>query len=382
MQVKAIKLKDTPFDNFHTEVDGRWEYEDFVGGEHPDWFEDWISFDCLLADDPHDTIWCGLTSFANDIFYAYDRAAGAFRSMNYPRVADPYDAKFHRSLLFDGEGKIWAATALLHDIDRYYDAPGGALVHFDPVTERIEVVARPMPHLYIQSIAMDTARGLIYGQTFTPERLFRYEVSTGRVVDLGPTSSGFRMCQGQAIAVDDRGACWGIWGVTRAWLNEPGPDELRLWRYHPDVGKIEFMKHGLPRLDGLRGTSGPDGVHAGPDGAVYMGTCEGLLCRIDPASAEVKAIGKPGSGQRLAGLANGPDGHLYGTAGSDGSVILFRYEVGSGCLAELGPVRDGDSHEPAWHIHDIAIAADGTIYAGENDVPHRSGYLWEISGVL
>ena len=33
----------------------------------------------------------------------------------------------------------------------------------------------------------------------------------------------------------------------------------------------------------------------------------------------------------------------------------------------------------AYQLHDMTIAADGTIYAGENDVPYRSGYLWEIT---
>ena len=38
---------------------------------------------------------------------------------------------------------------------------------------------------------------------------------------------------------------------------------------------------------------------------------------------------------------------------------------------------DGD--EPAWQIHDVTITPDGVMYAGENDNPRRSGYLWEIT---
>jgi len=91
MKVTARKLKDARFDNFHSEVDGRWDYEQFVDGQHLDWREDCISFDCLLADDRRDTIWCGLTSFATDIFYAYDRKTGRLRSMNYSDVGDRYD---------------------------------------------------------------------------------------------------------------------------------------------------------------------------------------------------------------------------------------------------------------------------------------------------
>ena len=57
----ARKLKDRRFANFHSEVEGKWDYEQFVDGSHPEWFHDWISFDCLLADEPRETIWCGLT---------------------------------------------------------------------------------------------------------------------------------------------------------------------------------------------------------------------------------------------------------------------------------------------------------------------------------
>lgn len=382
MKVTAKKLKDARFDNFHTEVEGRWDYERFVGGQHPDWFEDWISFDCLLADDQRDTIWCGLTCFATDIFYAYDRETDQFRSMNYSEVGDRYDAKFHRSLLFDADGKIWAATALLHDVDRYLDAPGGALVRFDPTTEELQIVTRPMPHLYIQSIAMDVERRIIYGQTFTPERLFRYDLADGAVTDLGPIGSGFQMAQGEAVVVDRSGACWGSWGLTRAWLNQPGPDALRLWRYHPDKERIEFFQHGLPRVDGSHGFAKLDGAHVGPDGAIYMGTAEGLLCRVDPQTAQVRAIGKPCPARRMAGLICGPDDKLYGTAGSDGMVMAFSYDPDKDELQTLGRIVDAEIGECAWHIHGLAMTRDGTIYAGENDVPYRSGYLWEITDIL
>ncbi len=381
MNVRPIKLLDTRFKDFHSGM-VHWDYEDFVGDAHRDWKKDWISFDSLLADDERSTIWCGLTSFAGDIFYAYDRKKGKFRGMDFQKVGDRYDAKFHRALLFGADGEIWAATSLLHDIDRYWDAPGGAIVRFDPRTDKTEIVARPMPHLYIQGLTIDRERGILYGVTLTPERAFRYDIATGKVTDLGPTGSGFRMAQGATLAVDRTGACWGTWGLTRAWLSTPAPDEIRLWRYHPDRGRIEYLKHGLPRLHGAVGTALADEVHTGPDGAVYMGTGEGLLCRIDPESYEVKAIAKPGPARRLAALANGSDGKLYGTAGNDGAVIFFSYDPRDGKVVDHGIVADPQNNERAWHIHNLAICRDGTIYAGENDNPYRSSYLYEITGVF
>jgi hypothetical protein len=48
-------------------------------------------------------------------------------------------------------------------------------------------------------------------------------------------------------------------------------------------------------------------------------------------------------------------------------------------MKNLGPLADAESGESIWHIHGLTIASDGTIYGGENDVPYRSGYLWEIA---
>ena len=101
MRVNAIKLKDTRFEGFETHVDGRWNYDDFFKEENSQWVNDWISFDCVLADEQRNTIWCGLTQFGGEIFYAYDVKSGQFRNMHYRDVGDRYDAKFHRSLLFE-----------------------------------------------------------------------------------------------------------------------------------------------------------------------------------------------------------------------------------------------------------------------------------------
>jgi streptogramin lyase len=379
IQVRAHALNTARFEGFHENVEHRWNYADFLQNENRNWHDHWTSFDCLLADDARNVVWCGITNFATDIFQVFDRDTEQFESLNFPAVGDRYDAKFHRSLAFDGDGNIWAATALLHDIDRYLDAPGGALIRFNPDTRDIQIVDRPKPHVYIQSIVIDRERGLLYGQMFTPEFVFVFDLENQRFTELGVVGSGFAMGQSQALAVDCTGTVWGTWSLTRAWLWTPGSDQFRLWNYHPDRGRIQFLDYGLPMMSGRRGFSHADGVHAGPDGAIYMGTVEGLLCRIDPDDHEIAVIGKPGPHRRLAAMANGPDGWLYGSAGQDGAANIFRYDPASGALEDLGMVYDPVLRERAFQLHDMTIAADGTIYAGENDVPYRSGYLWEIT---
>ena len=74
------------------------------------------------ADD--DRVYLGITSFNADIFRAFDRATGEFEDLGYGKVADPFDAKFHRSLVrWEKDGCLYGAIALLHDIDRYWEAP-------------------------------------------------------------------------------------------------------------------------------------------------------------------------------------------------------------------------------------------------------------------
>lgn len=378
IRVRAHQLNAARFKGFHDTVEHRWDYSDFLREENSSWLKHWTSFDCLLADEERNVVWCGITNFATDIFYVFDRETEHFESLDYPSVGDRYDAKFHRSLEFDGAGNIWAATALLHDVDRYLDAPGGALIRFNPDTRDIQIVDRPKPHVYIQSMTIDRERGLLYGQMFTPEYVFVYDLETFKFQELGVVGSGFAMGQSQTLAIDRTGTVWGTWSLTRAWLNTSGSDQFRLWNYHPDHGRIRFLDHGLPTLSGRDGFAHADGVHAGPDGAIYMGTAEGLLCRIDPDDHAIAVIGKPGPHRRLAAMANGPDGMLYGSAGQDGTANLFRYDPARDSLEELGMIYDPVLHERAFQLHDMVITSDGTIYAGENDVPYRSGYLWEI----
>jgi hypothetical protein len=118
----------------------------------------------------------------------------------YKRLNDGFDAKFHRSLVrHDKNGCLYAATALLHDIDSYWEAPGGVMVKYDVANEKLEKIALPMPHNYIQMICLDQQHDVIYGVTFNPERMLSYDLNTRVSRDLGPISSGFEFTQAQNV---------------------------------------------------------------------------------------------------------------------------------------------------------------------------------------
>ena len=71
-------------------------------------------------------------AFDADIFKAYDRKSDKFVDLGYASVADPFDAKFHRALERGPDGCLYGAIALLHCADRFLEAPGGAIVKYDP----------------------------------------------------------------------------------------------------------------------------------------------------------------------------------------------------------------------------------------------------------
>lgn len=378
MRVRAIPWQRAQFGDAWSEtIEDRWEYGDFL--RDPAWRRQWVSMDSLLYHAPDDRVYLGITSFDADIFRAYDRRSDTFVDLGYARVADPFDAKFHRSLVrWEKDGCLYGAIALLHDIDRYHDAPGGAIVRYDPASGALEKIGIPLPHVYIQSICLDSTRGVLYGQTFTPERMIRFDLTTREATDLGPISSGFGMAQGENIELDEAGCAWCGWSVTRAWQNEPGVDSHRLCKFDPEAGRIRYFNAGLPRPDGAYGTVKVEGLFLLAPGRLYASGANGSLFRIDQDSGKGKYLGTPipDRRSRLTTLRIGPDGAAYGVTGRDGRCEVIRFDWTAERWELLGPVTDGD--EACWQVHDVAISADGVLYAGENDHPRRSGYLWEI----
>lgn len=378
MKVKAHALFDLRIDDWYGSIEDKWEYSDFIGNAPVR--KRLISFDSVLADPGSDLVYLGITSFNADIFRAYNRATGEFIDLGYSRVSDRFDAKFHRALYKSTDGFIYGAVALLHDVDNYWNAPGGSVVRYDPSSGSIEKIATPMQHVYIQGMAVDESRRTAYLQTFTPEYLMAFDLDTCESRTLGLTGSGYGMGQGETIVLDAKQRVWGGWSLTRAWQQSgAGIDQFRLFRYDPEDDRIEFFRHGLPCLGGKDGYAHLDGLISAPDGYLYAGSGEGGLFRINPDSAEIELIGVPCPPVRIAAFDMGPDGYLYGIGGRYGNATLFRLDLDTRKYQVLGKLYDPDINDSAWQIHDMSFAPDGTIFAGENDNIHRSSYLWEIT---
>ena len=379
--VTAHIYKNQRFDNWESEVQGRWTIEDLRANSA--YCNEWISFDSLAWDEASKSLYIGLTSINNDIFHVFDPATRQFRSLNFHRISNKYDAKFHRSLEIDQDGLIYAATALLHDVDQQFSAPGGKLLSYDPQADLYKVLDIPIQRQYIQSIKLDTRRKLIYGFTYPGEYLFCYDIEAHHTRTLAFIGNGVMLCQPHCSALDSKGRLWATWGESRAYEDIVGPTPVRIFCYDPDQDQFTWYKHGFPKCS-PNDPARVDHMMLASDGFIYVGTVAGGFSRMDPSTGAVEDLGRPYPGERLAGLVQAPDGLIYGAGNSGygpdqkGEARLFAFNPQDKQLEDLGPIFDSNLGLGAVKIHMLVATADGTLFAGENDNIYRSSYLWEI----
>ena len=232
------------------------------------------------------------------------------------------------------------------------------------MTDEIKILAIPVSHEYIQTIALDKKRKIIYGFTWPSHNFFKYNVKTGMSTNFGRMGS-----HPHIPSVDDNGNLWGQWSLY-------GNSQAYLFKYNPYDDKPAFLRKSLPGTYTLD-TGGIDGMLNGGDGYVYIGTVSGSLLRLNPKNVEIEYLGKPYPGTRLAGLAIGNDGLLYGGGGENYNTFLFAYDREKKKFYDIARIYDPDINEACVIVHHITITEDRTIYAAETDNFERSGFLWE-----
>lgn len=379
MKVEAFAIRDQRLDDWDRRVAGRWSIEELRAD--PAYRDGWLSIDCLSWDAERQLMYLGLTLINTDIFWSFDPATGQFASLGFQTVSDRFDAKLHRSLTRDVDGSYLLATALLHDMDQQFDAPGGKLLRYRPDQASYELLGRPIPRQYVQSIVLDPERRLLYGFTYPAEHMFVHDLGNGRSRQLAYLGNSRMICQPHNAVLDRQGRVWGTWGENRAFEYQIGDSPLRYFCFDPDTEAFTWFQYGPPKT-GAGDTGAIDHMLLADDGLIYVGTVAGGLSSLDPATGEVRNLGKPFPGGRLAGLVQARDGHLYGAgnAGLDaqghGTASLFRYHPASGRLDQLGRIFDPQRKDGAVKVHMLVEGEDGVLYAGENDNCYRSSYLW------
>jgi hypothetical protein len=361
---KAYILKDIDLASVNADFDGRDSLSLKEG--NPEIYNNQVATVCMVYNPNDGLLYLGLTAWTTDILYTFDPATKQFQSLGYDRISEPYEVKCHRSLELASDGTIWFATACLHEVNHRFDAPGGAIGKIPASTRTPEKVAIPCKHDYIQTITLDDKRGLIYGQTYPVFKFFVYDIESGRVDDhdyMGSIS--------HVSALDDDGCFWSTWGFGH-----------RFYKYDPATRKITFFNGRMPNSvqdsNIMYPGAGPvDVMVNGGDGNLYIGSCGGSLCKLDPTSGEATYLGHPAPTRRAPGLIHYRDSLLLGICGDEDGGTVYTYDMETGLIKVIGAIQDSDTGLKLYRVHDVRKGPGNTIYVGETDVPTRSGYLWE-----
>jgi len=103
IQVKAYALRELHYGNFHRAFNG-WTFRDFKNDSQA--LHEWIAFTTVMYCPVDGLVHCGLTRFDNDILYVFDPESETFHSLNYHKIAESFEVKIHRSLVFHDDGYI------------------------------------------------------------------------------------------------------------------------------------------------------------------------------------------------------------------------------------------------------------------------------------
>ncbi len=346
---------------------------------HEDIRKNFIGFTTIIYNPNDKLLYCGINSFENDIFYTFNPETKEFRSLKYYETqgAEKYDVKVHRSLCLDDDGIIYGATAGLHGVPEYNQAPGGKIFRYDPQKDKLEILSIPLPHLYIQTITMDKKRKIIYGCTYPTGHLFRYEIKTDKARDLG-----LLITAPHRPVVDREGNLWASYHRNYPPSN-PG---LELLKYNPDEDKVYYGP--WPKsCQMVKNKKGIDDMVLGPDEMIYIGTVTGELIRLNPQIPEMEYLGKPFHSTRMD-VKFGPDSLLYiasgygdiqegGYGGKDTGI--FTYNIDTGKFDFYGYIYDQKRKEGLVMVHDIAVTDGRIVYVAESDNMTRTCYFWECT---
>lgn len=397
MRIQAYRLRDTKLRGWNEEIVGRWSYRDLTADR--EWFYGWISFDSVMYNPDDEAVYCGLNSLDGDLLYRFDPQKGTFECLNTRQWADPYDVKIHRTILHHPDDHcLYFATSMLHDMDQQQRAQGGKLVRFDPRTGHYDILGVPAPRLYVQSIAADWKRNILYSFTYPAEAVYRTGIQDRASRLVAYIGNAILFAQPHNAVVDGNGWLWGTWAETRAWDEIVGSVPVRLFKYHPDTDCLVFFDHGLPRWnekgllpDANGGTDAVPGALAETrhrddfgfcdsmvfDGSryIYAGTVAGVLSRIDTASGKVEKLANVLSTGRFPALGY-RDGILYGAGGMHGRTQLIRWDTRGEKIERFTDLVDERAGDRPARVHELAVDRQHRLYLGENDNHDRSSYLW------
>ncbi len=281
---------------------------------------------------------------------------------------------------------------------------GGHLLAFDMKTKTFEDLGIGPNKEGIITMNMDTKRGLIYGLSWPTGILFRYDLATKEMKDLGPVTG-----KGEdGVGKDFRVICRSI---------AIDPDNGDVYFTNAE-GKIKCLKSGKDVVETIEGedmvkdyfgtydiwTSGSMAYNwrqvfwYSPERKIYgVHGNSGYLFRFDPAGPRIDVLERltsipsklSGMGDQFSygylGFKLGPDGRtIYYLTGApiyiDGKRVkgalttakgeakgledlhLITYDIPTGKYLDHGAIFYPDGQRPLY-VNSIAIGDDGTVYS-------------------
>lgn len=318
---------------------------------------------------PSGMIYAGLTAKTH-VLVEIDPATNAVRDCGpiYRIEGDYLDTldKIHNSLCVGADGKLWIgqglniadATPPQFDFTTF---PGGHLWSYDPATGAIEDHGIPVPMSAIHAMTIAPAQGMIYGHAIPDHHFWSYDITSGEMKDygkIGPYPSSHN------LQADLQGNCWGSW---RTLVGGGGKARFSLLKFDYATRKLirtsqPLLFGDLPQADSVNW--GIDSLCVTREGTIYGGEAGlGLFFRIEPESGQAVYLGKPLDTPRMTGMAEGPDGTIFITAGFP-VMHLVSYHPPTGLFRDHGAIVEG--HEMCY-FHGIAVTDDGTVWTGETD---------------
>lgn len=186
--------------------------------------------------------------------------------------------------------------------------------------ERLEVVdlGVPAPSEGVIALTANPRTGAVYGLTHPSGKFFEFHTGDGKADVYEQTSPSKRMLAelesyviqpadylSRGLVIDAAGRVYGSCPLNR------------IFRFDPASQAITILADEMPSVAGRRPLGRADAWAVASDGALYgSNAADGVLFRLDPASARVVNLGKPVMMPRMQGLAFGSDGALYGVAGA------------------------------------------------------------------
>jgi hypothetical protein len=278
-----------------------------------------------------------------------------------------------------GATSVTNAVAVSNSGDVYLGtSPDGHLLKYTPHDEYDEQIhigkplvvtdlGQPIPRESIFALTIDRSANVLYGLTSPNAHFFDYSIASGKFTDFGvvakniPVGEKFEKdkMMSRMLVVDQAGNVFAS--------GENGD----FFRFDSKTQKLEKLSIHAPAVPGREPWTRVDAFLPDPSGAIYGGTSDGYLFRLDPEKLTITNLGKPLNQYRIDGLVRGPDGKLYGVGGTKEEMArLFSYDPSTGAYDVLGFIDVNRRPYYTWQAYVIGAMAsgdDGTVYIGEDE---------------